>query len=275
MTTTRTLQSGGWTWAGSSRMLWSRWGSLGSSRRGKNGCSYPEKHLWCLTGPLTVRKCITSCPRSVRHESDSYDDRCWGRREERGVKMQFKNRLVVHAGSSGPLSNKVFRRSSHRNKRPHVLHLWSALTWGGGHVWRVTHLSHMSGHYLCLISPHVITSWLKVNSFQKKAICALHHVFHCFLIRQKPKLLPKINPALQSSVNTSVLLFVTCIILSWQLQAARQSAEEKNKRNTFRWKSDMIAQNMRTDSPQKLCRGAGKTTAALEEICGKKKKLFD
>lgn len=50
----------------------------------------------------------------------------------RGVKMQFKNRLVVHAVSSGPLSNEVFRWSSHRSKCQHVLYLWSALMWIGG-----------------------------------------------------------------------------------------------------------------------------------------------
>lgn len=50
----------------------------------------------------------------------------------RGVKMQFKNRLVVHAVHSRPLSNEVFRWSSHRNKCQRVLHVWSVLSRGGG-----------------------------------------------------------------------------------------------------------------------------------------------
>lgn len=182
MTTTRTLQSGGWTWAGSSRMLWSRWGSLGSFHRGV------------------------------------------------------------------------------------LCNLWMA-----GQDWN-PHLSHMSGHRLCLISPYFITSWLKVNSFHKSNLC-LASCFPLFFDLSETQIVAKNKPG--SSVFSEHVCFVICYLHHSFMTTSGCEAErwgkKKNKRNTFRWKSDMIAQNMHTDSLQKLCRGAGKTTAALEEICEKNK----
>lgn len=55
-------------------------------------------------------------------------------------------------------------------------------------------------------------------------------IFSHFFDPAKSKLMPKIYPAPQSSVNMSVLLSVTAIISSWQPQPGRQWRKKKKKK---------------------------------------------
>lgn len=195
--------------------------------------------MLCQTSDTLRAQC--DLPEALRHESDFYDDKWQGKREERG--RQSSSRaiwLLTHALSSWPYRGGKCHYVPHGRSTPtrRDAQRGGFCNLLGG---RPDPSLHMKCHveiYLISFSffPHLWTS----NIFfffilGEEAICRPCIIFSHFLILQNQNWCQKYSPALQSSVNMSVLLFDTDIIFSWQPQPGRQNIKKRRENQMEIW----------------------------------------